>query len=101
MLKIFVGIILAFLAVIGFYAIVGSFAERMFSSGRVTLSILVRDKEDIESLEATVVDHIGSAVMMRSQRLFLLIEEELASDPEIARIAQKYGADRYIIKRIE
>ena len=101
MLKIFIGIIVAFLAVIGFYAIVGSFAERVFSSGAVVLSILVLDREDIESLEERIVDHISSAVMMRSQKLFLLLSEDVADDPKISEIARKYGAEIYVIQKID
>ena len=100
MLKIFIGIIVAFLAVIGFYAIEGSFAERVFSSGAVVLSILVLDRDDIESLEERIVDHISSVVMMRSQKLFLLLSEDVADDPKISEIARKYGAEIYVIQKI-
>lgn len=101
MLKIFVGVFVAIFAVIGFYDIIRCFAERVFASDGVVLSILVRDQDDIESLEATLIDHISGALMTRSQRLFLLIDEELADNSEIAGLALKYGAERYILKKID
>ena len=101
MLKIFVGVFVAIFAVIGFYGVIGAFADRLFSSGDVVLSIVVSDREDVECLEERIVDHISCAVMMRSQKLFLLICEELANDPEILTLARKYGAERYVVKKID
>lgn len=101
MLKIFVGVFVAIFAVIGFYDTLRCFAERVFASDAVVLSILVRDGEDLDSLEAMIIDHISGALTWRSQRLFLLIGEELADDPKISELAQKYGAERYVIKKTD
>ena len=101
MLKIFVGVIVAIFAVIGFYDVVRCFAGRVFASESVVLSILVRDREDVECLETRIVDHISEALMKGPQRLFLLIGEELADDPKISELARKYGAERYFIKKID
>lgn len=101
MLKIFVGVFVAIFAVIGFYDVIRCFAERVFASDGVVLSVFVREREDIECLEATIVDHISGALITRSQRLFLLAAEELADDPEISRLALKYGAELYVVRKID
>ena len=101
MLKIFVGIFVAVLAVIGFYSVLRCLAERWLSSGCVVLSILVRGEEDIVCLEATVVEHIYGALGTRSQRLAMLLAEEVADDPRVLEVARKYGADKYIVSRID
>ena len=72
MLKIFVGIITAFLAVIGFYALIGSLVGRIFAGDGVVLSILVLQKSDVDTLEVRIVENLNTAVMMKSQKLFLL-----------------------------
>ena len=101
MLKIFVGVFVAIFAVIGFYDTLRCFAERVLSSSDAVLSITVFDRADAECLEGRIVDHINGAIMTRQQRLFLLIDESLADDPEIKRLALKYGAERYIITKID
>ena len=101
MLKIFVGVFVAIFAVIGFYDTLRCFAERVLAPDDVVLSIFVKDKEDIECLECAIIDHIGSALTWRSQRLFVLTCEELAEDPKISELARKYGAELYIVKKMD
>ena len=101
MLKIFVGVILAIFAVIGFYDVIRCFAVRAFDSGTVVLSILVRNSRDVECLETTIRDHISCALITKSQRIFLLIAEEIADDPKISELALKYGVERYITRKID
>jgi hypothetical protein len=101
MLKIFVGVFVAIFAVIGFYDTVRCLAERVLASDGVVLSILVRSREDVECLEANVIDHISGALTWRSQRLLILISEELADDPRPSELARKYGAELYLIRRTD
>ena len=101
MLKIFVGVFVAIFAVIGFYDVIRCFAGRMFASDGVVLSVFVREREDIECLEDTIRDHISCALITKSQRIFLLIAEEIADDPKISELALKYGAERYITRKID
>ena len=101
MLKIFVGIITAFLAVIGFYALIGSLVGRIFAGDGVVLSILVLQKSDVDTLEVRIVENLNTAVMMKSQKLFLLLSEETEADPEVFRLARKYGAGLYVVRRID
>ena len=101
MLKIFVGIITATLAVIGFYALIGSLVGRIFASDGVVLSILALQKRDVDTLEVRIVENLNTAVMMKSKKLFLLLSEETAADPEALRLARKYGAEPYVVRRID
>ena len=101
MLKIFVAIIGAVLSVIGFYSVLRAFAERFFASESIRLSIFVQSEKDMRDIESAVVESIGGAIRMRSQRLAILLSEEYADDVHVIEIAQKYVADRYVIKRID
>ena len=101
MLKIFVGIITAVLAVIGFYALIGSFARRLFEDDDVVLSILALRREDADRLEALIIQNLNTAIMLKPQKLFLLLSEETANDPEVLRLARKYGAELYIVRKID
>ena len=101
MLKIFVGIITAVLAVIGFYALIGSFARRLFEDDDVVLSILALRCEDADRLEALIIQNLNTAIMLKPQKLFLLLSEETANDPEVLRLARKYGAELYIVRKID
>ena len=101
MLKIFVGIITAVLAVIGFYALIGSFARRLFEDDEVVLSILVLQNGDVYRLEEMIIQNLNAAIMMKSQKLLLLLSEDTANDPEILRLARKYGAELYVVRKID
>lgn len=101
MLKIFVGVFVAIFAVIGFYDVIRCFAERVLAPDDAVLSIFVKDREDVECLECAIIDRIGGALTWRSQRLFVLTCEELADDPKISELARKYGAELYIVKKMD
>ena len=100
MLKIFVGIITAVLAVIGFYALIGSFARRLFEDNDVVLSILVLQKADVNRLEEMIIQNLNTAIMLKPQKLFLLLSEETVNHPEVLRLALKYGAELYVVRKI-
>ena len=101
MLRIFVEIVTAVFAVFGFYSFWGLVARRLFGSENIILSIVILDQADLETVEESVREAIYGALSMKCARVAILVSEEFWSDPRIAEVATKYGADRYIVSKTE
>lgn len=96
-LKTALEIIVAMLAVFGFYSIVRLIVQKIFVQRNFLLAIEILDPDDVSNAEMYLREVFSHYMTIGAERVALIVPENLMDDDEILRVIDAYGVECYVI----
>ena len=91
-------IILAIFSVFGVYSAARLIMQKLFSDKRIILAIDIKT-DDVLFAEGLIKEALGIYYLTSSERIVLLLPEELANSESLMGTVKEYGVEYYIIKK--
>lgn len=107
-MRLLLDIVIACLAVLGFYCLIGTVLGLLYSDDRVWIAVTVKDKKDADMLDVRLHEAESAFFKKRGMRVVVLISKHLFENGTVgsadgvlhdcyAQITEYYGVTCYII----
>lgn len=97
-LQVAVEVLIAMLAVVGLYSLWRLFADRIFGTDRLMLTVEILTEKDAKRAESLVREAMMHVLWLRSGRLSVLTTAELAEHPSVQAVIKAYGVSCRILR---
>ena len=97
-LQVTLEVLIAMLAVVGLYSLWRLFADRVFGTDRLMLTVEILTEEDAKRAESLICEAMMHVMWLRSGRLSVLTTAELAEHPSVRLVIQRYGVSCRILR---
>ena len=100
-------IIIAALAVLGFYFCLKTLASLVFTSKHIAAAVIINDKKQLRELDLLLDDAASALFAVRHRRIAVFIPESIwdncdKSDKKLSyELAEEFGSEFYIIRLLD